>query len=896
MFQDFRYSDTERLSRSDEVLKLKNFKKDATLKLFKSTNQERYEHVGPKSQIHKMAKFQDGEEIIKLADKQAEAITSNQQVEKLQEDLIANEGEISYIFEGLSIDISTISDLAHDVTPYVVHLPKIDDMDELETSKVEEAQEAYMAAIAAAKEMQDEESVTAAANARVDINTRMQWILKQKQLDTWEERGGILYSSQVKLMDQVCCLQQQKLLITRSQIFYVRVFGIRIVDLEARIEAEVYARLEEQVQQILASLQKKVPFLLVISEDINQKFLRILPPSWNQIALIMRNKPDIDEIDIDDLYNNLRVYEDEMKRSSSFTSTSQNLAFLSSENTSSTNEVSTASGDFGVSTAEGISQINEDELEELDLRWDCRSGRNQGKRSYGDNGRSNAPTNESSSQALVAQDGLGGYDWSNDFEVEPVDYALMAISSSSSSSSFDNEDWTLMMRMDVSEVQHINVKTNETQTIKTRVDKISQTSQKQGIGFKKIKACFVCKNTDHLIKDCNFHDKQRVLTRTSLITPVKQNEKRAVHKVSTARTVSTARSVSIARHVSTVRPFDPKIAQTSGAIRPIYLRMDNVAEAPYYLLEGNPEILLQDHAVVDSGCSSHMTGNKAYLSDYQDYNGGFVAFGSDPKGVMVDVVMTLMEAMIDENVGAMADFNNMDDTINGVKVISIWHIKEEVYVHHPGFIDPVIPKQFIVDYGGAAHAHALESRICTPITQTRCADQFILSIEIKLKSMWQGREVHEKPVMKLKYLYRRRPMKLLKTWKWWKGEDGDCDWAIWKNRYSKTVKKRTQVQLSTEARALCKKKNERTVIGRNRELQRKLDQARDGNTNYHKTFKSMLKSFDRHDLEILVDPEQDDDIWKNQNQWKIISWKLYETCGVHTLMVDGEEFNAVNED
>ncbi|GKG51347.1 hypothetical protein Tco_0541731, partial [Tanacetum coccineum] len=47
---------------------------------------------------------------------------------------------------------------------------------------------------------------------------------------------------------------------------------------------------------------------------------------------------------------------------------------------------------------------------------------------------------------------------------------------------------------------------------------------------------------------------------------------------------------------------------------------------------GNPESILQDHAVVDSGCSSHMTGYKAYLSDYKDYNGGFVAFGSDPKG------------------------------------------------------------------------------------------------------------------------------------------------------------------------------------------------------------------------------------------------------------------------
>ncbi|GJX40573.1 hypothetical protein Tco_0255563 [Tanacetum coccineum] len=60
--RSFRHSDTERLSRSEEVLKLKNFKKDATLKLFKSTNQEMYEHVGPEvttshgGKIYKMAK------------------------------------------------------------------------------------------------------------------------------------------------------------------------------------------------------------------------------------------------------------------------------------------------------------------------------------------------------------------------------------------------------------------------------------------------------------------------------------------------------------------------------------------------------------------------------------------------------------------------------------------------------------------------------------------------------------------------------------------------------------------------------------------------------------------------------------------------------------------------
>ncbi|GKA91080.1 hypothetical protein Tco_0812950 [Tanacetum coccineum] len=104
----------------------------------------------------------------------------------------------------------------------------------------------------------------------------------------------------------------------------------------------------DRFQKLISQLE--VHGAPISKEDINQKFLRSLPSSWNQIAFIMRNKPDIDEIDIDDLYNNLRVYKDELKRSSGSNSASQNLDFLSSENTGSTNEVSTACGDFGVST------------------------------------------------------------------------------------------------------------------------------------------------------------------------------------------------------------------------------------------------------------------------------------------------------------------------------------------------------------------------------------------------------------------------------------------------------------------------------------------------------------------------------------------------------------------
>ncbi|GKB71097.1 putative ribonuclease H-like domain-containing protein [Tanacetum coccineum] len=47
---------------------------------------------------------------------------------------------------------------------------------------------------------------------------------------------------------------------------------------------------------------------------------------------------------------------------------------------------------------------------------------------------------------------------------------------------------------------------------------------------------------------------------------------------------------------------------------------------------GNPQLELQEKGVIDSGCSGHMTGNKSYLSDYEEIDGGFVAFSGNSKG------------------------------------------------------------------------------------------------------------------------------------------------------------------------------------------------------------------------------------------------------------------------
>ncbi|GKB49016.1 hypothetical protein Tco_0899769 [Tanacetum coccineum] len=89
---------------------------------------------------------------------------------------------------------------------------------------------------------------------------------------------------------------------------------------------------------------------VISQEDANLKLLRSLPLAWNSIALIMRNKPDLDTMSMDDLYNNLKVYKAEIKSQSSSSSNSQNMAFVSLENTSSTNEA--------VNTAHEVSTVN----------------------------------------------------------------------------------------------------------------------------------------------------------------------------------------------------------------------------------------------------------------------------------------------------------------------------------------------------------------------------------------------------------------------------------------------------------------------------------------------------------------------------------------------------------
>ncbi|GJZ69142.1 putative ribonuclease H-like domain-containing protein [Tanacetum coccineum] len=68
-------------------------------------------------------------------------------------------------------------------------------------------------------------------------------------------------------------------------------------------------------------------------------------------------------------------------------------------------------------------------------------------------------------------------------------------------------------------------------------------------------------------------------------------------------------------------------------------------------VQGNPQMNLQDKGVIDSGCSRHMTGNMSYLTDYEEIDGGYVAFGGNPKGGKITGKGTIKTGNLDfENV------------------------------------------------------------------------------------------------------------------------------------------------------------------------------------------------------------------------------------------------------
>ncbi|GJZ65381.1 putative ribonuclease H-like domain-containing protein [Tanacetum coccineum] len=235
-------------------------------------------------------------------------------------------------------------------------------------------------------------------------------------------------------------------------------------------------------------------------------------------------------------------------------------------------------------------------------------------------------------------------------------------------------------------------------------------TQKLGVGFQFTKkAYFVCGSFNHLIKNCDFHDKKMVqkpvmnnvqkgtgqrevrlvwnkalrtnhqnffnsrrnfaltavLTKSGIvpISTTRQRSSRAATPLSAARPINTAATklfVNVAKtkpnvfqktHSLSRRPFNQQTAlnnrSLNNKVNTAKVNFVNTAKGKRVTSAigkqginavkssacwGDPQVALKDTGIFDSGCSRHMTGNKSYLTEFQDYDGGFFVFASSSKG------------------------------------------------------------------------------------------------------------------------------------------------------------------------------------------------------------------------------------------------------------------------
>ncbi|GKE42822.1 hypothetical protein Tco_1470106, partial [Tanacetum coccineum] len=195
--------------------------------------------------------------------------------------------------------------------------------------------------------------------------------------------------------------------------------------------------------------------VIIAQEDLNSNFLSSLPPEWNTHVVVWMNKPEVETMSIDDLYNNFKIVEQKVKKSVDTSSGAQNVAFMTAPSTSSTIDANTASPQvsaaspnvnatslqvctasvsdntvyaFMVENPNGsnvlhqdLEQIHEDDLEAMDLKWQL---------SLLNNTRKQGNNEDISSKAMLDIDGVG-FDWSDMAEEQvQTNMALMAFSDS----------------------------------------------------------------------------------------------------------------------------------------------------------------------------------------------------------------------------------------------------------------------------------------------------------------------------------------------------------------------------------------------------------------------------------------------------------------------------------
>ncbi|GJT23150.1 putative ribonuclease H-like domain-containing protein [Tanacetum coccineum] len=378
----------------------------------------------------------------------------------------------------------------------------------------------------------------------------------------------------------------------------------------------------DRFQSILSQLE--IHGAGVSTEDENQKFLRSLPFAWSQVSLIMRTKPgaltahhplatkccfclwrkpavsneltlnwimrileQMDEYDLEEKWNlNGKWHMISMRMKKFYKKTGRKLQFDAKEPVGFDKTKVECYNCHKTGHFARECRIKGTQDKRRKDAWN--SGNKDGSRFV----------QKEDSKALVTVDGEG-VDWTNHSEDE--DYALMACNSSDSDTD-DSEDECMSIPTKQQETSSFankkvktpreNVKSQFTHSHKPKVDK-------KNMGQECAKP----------VNKQNQFVPSAVLTKTGTIpvSTARQSFNRQTVLTSTAIKVNTVKP-----HVNRVRPanvFHQQLIHHLQGLSKDYQYLDR-------FFKSNNLILLR-----------HMTGNKAYLAEFQDFNGGPVAFG-----------------------------------------------------------------------------------------------------------------------------------------------------------------------------------------------------------------------------------------------------------------------------
>nr|GEU75903.1 putative ribonuclease H-like domain-containing protein [Tanacetum cinerariifolium] len=320
---------------------------------------------------------------------------------------------------------------------------------------------------------------------------------------------------------------------------------------------------------------------------------------------------------------------------------------------------------------------------------ECRSPKDTRRNGVAEPQRRNVPVETSTSNALVSQcDGVGSYDRSFQADEEPANYALMAFSSLSIESI---EAILLVYKQNESVFEEdikllkleVQLRDNSLVTLRQTLEKAEQERDDLQLKFQSSDGYHAVPppytgtfmppkpdlvfntapnyvETDHAtftVSDSNDESKTKPLQNVpSFVQSTKQvkSPRPFVKHVESSIPAATPKPASLKPtsngkriltqsklvSITTVRPISTVVPKTS-VTRPKQVKtiVTKTNSPPKRHTQrspsqrpGNPQHALKDKGVIDSGCSRHMTGNMSYLFDFEELNGGYVAFGGSPKG------------------------------------------------------------------------------------------------------------------------------------------------------------------------------------------------------------------------------------------------------------------------